>query len=67
VIAEAKLLQKGDTEEIDKIHKKIMPKKEIRKVLFSDCESDLSLIEANFNERDARIAAGEMLPRKGNA
>ena len=44
-----------------------MPKRAIRKVVFSDSVSDLSQIEENFNERDVRIAAGEMKPRKGKA
>ena len=42
-----------------------MPKREIRKVIFSDSETDLSMIEENFNERDYRIEAGEMKPRRG--
>lgn len=66
-VASVKLLNNnGDSEDIEKLKKGIMPKREIRKVLFSDSESDLSKIEENFNERDDRIAAGEMKPRKGS-
>ena len=34
-------------------------------VLQDDLSEDLSMIEENFNERDMRIEAGEMRPRKG--
>ena len=65
-VASAKLLtNKGDPEEIEKLRKGIMPKREVRKVIFSDSETDLSQIEENFNERDVRIEAGEMKPRRG--
>ena len=39
-----------------------MKKRSIRKVLFDD--DNLSDLEENFNERDDRIEAGEMKPRK---
>jgi hypothetical protein len=65
-VASAKLINNnGDPEEIEKLRKNIMPKREIRKVVFSDSETDLSMIEENFNERDYRIEAGEMKPRRG--
>ena len=36
----------------------------MRKAVLGDDISDLSKIEENFNERDDRILAGEMKPRK---
>jgi hypothetical protein len=39
-------------------------KRSLRKILFKNENVDLSDLEENFNERDARIRAGEMKPRK---
>ena len=41
-----------------------MSPQEVRQIVLRDDISDLEKIEENFNERDPRIVAGEMRPRK---
>lgn len=43
-----------------------MSPREVRQIVVRDDISDLEKVEENFNERDPRIIAGDMKPRKKN-
>ena len=59
-IAQAKLMNELKIEKMKLIELKKVDKREIRKVVLSDSISNLSLVENNFAERDARLKAGEL-------
>jgi hypothetical protein len=63
-VTSGKLIKSQELEKESNIRKNVMRKRSIRKVLLSDEVFDLSEIEENFNDRDYRIEAGEMKPRK---
>lgn len=58
-IAKAKLYTSQQGNKALQIENNLVPKKDIRKIVLKDSISNLSLLENNFNERDARIQAGE--------
>ncbi len=53
-IAQAKLMNELKIERVKLIELQKVDKREIRKVVLSDSISNLSLVENNFAERDAR-------------
>tara|TARA_B110000285_G_C15014065_1_gene558030 strand:- start:781 stop:1119 length:339 start_codon:yes stop_codon:yes gene_type:complete len=59
------MYQEEDFNEGDRMLKKNMRRRSMRrKVIQEDLSEDISAIEDNFNERDVRIKAGEMKPRR---
>ena len=66
-VARYKLYKYGDWEKGDLIKDALCRKRSVRKAVLDEDISDLSKIEENFNERDVRIKAGEMKPRKERA
>ena len=60
------LSYKKNSQKSELIRNKCARKRSARKlVIQEDISDDLSMVEENFNERDLRIQAGEMKPRKG--
>ena len=63
-VANHLLFKDGDYNKGSEAFHQNLTSRELRKVVLRDDVSDLSKLEENFNERDDRIMAGEMKPRK---
>ena len=57
-------MQDGDIELYDQIDENNVKKRDMRRLVLSQDITELSDLEENFNERDARIEAGDMKPRR---
>ena len=63
-MAQHKLVQDGQVELYDQIDENKVKKRDMRRLVLSEDITELSDLEENFNERNARIEAGDMKPRR---